>query len=459
MKVKHLSLTRHPEGSISELLTISCPLMLSMLSTNLMLFLDRLFLAHYNIQAMNSVVTASVIASIFLDGVIGIAAITEIFVGQYNGARHFKRVGTPVWQMLWYCVFTILIFLPLSFFGAPFLLRADVHYEHGQDFFKILMYFGPLYPMVTVLSAFFIGRGKVKFAMVVALAGNILNISLDYIFISGIPGLLPALGATGAALATGISQTFQVIVLFCSFLNTEHRKVFGTANWHFKKSLFFKCFTVGLPNSFSNIIELIAWSVLADMLATVSQDHITVYSIVQSFLLLFTFGVSGLQKGLMNLHANFLGGGNLQATKQSLYSSKKVVMLLIGIFAIPLLILPDYLISLFINTSSDPMNQFELAKSIKQALFWLWLYFLFDGFGWLFSSVLIAAGDTKFLMLMNVTSAWIYSIVPTYIVIVLFQGSPTMVWEISLLYAGGNTLCYYWRYKSNRWKKNTLRVA
>jgi len=47
-------LTRHPVGSKSEIWAISWPLMLGFCSNSLMLFCDRLFLAHYSLEAMNA---------------------------------------------------------------------------------------------------------------------------------------------------------------------------------------------------------------------------------------------------------------------------------------------------------------------------------------------------------------------------------------------------------------------
>ena len=48
------SLTRYPEGSIRELWTISFPLMVSTFAMLFMIFTDRIFLAHYSIDAMNA---------------------------------------------------------------------------------------------------------------------------------------------------------------------------------------------------------------------------------------------------------------------------------------------------------------------------------------------------------------------------------------------------------------------
>jgi Na+-driven multidrug efflux pump len=47
-------LTAYPQGSLRELWQISFPLIISLMSASLMLFLDRLFLAHYSLASLNA---------------------------------------------------------------------------------------------------------------------------------------------------------------------------------------------------------------------------------------------------------------------------------------------------------------------------------------------------------------------------------------------------------------------
>src|SRR5687767_7282451 len=105
-------LTHYKEGSVKELWAISFPLILSMLSINVMIFIDRLILAKYDTRAMNAAVVAGLIFSIFQYGMMGIAGVSEVFVGQFNGAQKLRRIGEPIWQMIWFALLTIFIFIP-----------------------------------------------------------------------------------------------------------------------------------------------------------------------------------------------------------------------------------------------------------------------------------------------------------------------------------------------------------
>ena len=117
-------LTKHPEGSVRELFTIAFPLMLSILSGNLMMFLDRLILANYSLEAMNAAAAAGMACMVIQYGAIGIASIAEVFVGQYNGAKKYAQAAQPTWQMVWFSLMTTVIFLAAAKWSGPFHSRS-----------------------------------------------------------------------------------------------------------------------------------------------------------------------------------------------------------------------------------------------------------------------------------------------------------------------------------------------
>lgn len=444
-------LTQYTEGSVRELWTISYPLILGVLSGNGLLFLDRILLAKYNMQAMNAAVVAWLVFGVFQYGTMGVAAISEIFVGQYNGADKIQKIGAPVWQMIWFSLITSLLFIPIGIFAESFFIPYSDYMIDGAAFFRILMLFGPIFPLVAALSSFFVGQGQVKLVMITTILSNTLNILLDYLLIFGINDLLPALGASGAAIATGIAQTFQAIMLFVIFLKRKHRNLHGTNQWYFNPKLFWHMLKIGFPRSLSDILSAIAWGVLPQILVLASEAHITVYSIGDSFYVLLGFGFWGLQKGITTVAANYIGANREEILTQSLRSGIKIVLVMMLILAIPVFLLPDRLAEIFLNQKNSTLFSEEIRHYLATSIRWLWLYFLFDGVAWLFHGVLVAAGDTKFIMLLSSISPWVFSILPTYITIIYLKADPTATWILSVIYGGLNAACLLLRYKKKQW--------
>lgn len=440
-------LTPYTEGSVRELLAISFPLILSMLSTNVMAFVDRLILAQYDITAMNAAVVAGYFASIFQYGAMGIVSISEIFVGQYNGSNKHQKIGEPVWQMIWFSFFTFFLFIPMGLSGSYFIVPE--YAVSGIPFYQWHMFFGPFFALSTTLSSFFIGRGSVKFVMFATILSNIINIALDFVFIFGLKNILNPMGAEGAAIATGIAEALQALILFSVFLNKSHRKTYGTGKWIFKAKLFWQSIHLGVPNCLSSVIEMFAWAVLTNILASASEFHITVYSIGDSFFSLFAFGFIGLQMGITSVAANYIGANREEILKKSLWSGIKIIFVIMLIMIIPLCFFSDKLTEAFLS-GTDPLFNEEIKTYVLVAARWLWLYFIFDGISRLITGVLTAAGDTLFIMFMNGISAWAFSVLPTYLALHYLKSSPITSWILFAGYGFLNAYSFYIRYKRKR---------
>lgn len=452
--LSHLS--PHPAGSIRELWHISFPLMLTTLSGSLMLFCDRLILARYSIDAMNAVTLAGSVCAIFQFGTIAIVSIAEVFVGQYNGAKHFKLLGEPVWQMIWFCVMTLLLFLPLGFLAGPLFLPQKYH-ALGIPYFQWIMIFGPILPMISALAAFFIGQGKVNLVTFNAVFANLLNLLLGVIFVFGIPKFgIPSLGTLGIAIATITAQIIQLVILFVVFLAPRHRTQHGTTHYKLKLDTFTKCIRIGLPNSISHMIEITGWASLIYMLSLVSETHVTLLSIGQSVLLLFAFASEGLQKGVLAIASNFIGANEPQMIKKLFHASLQLIFYIILFLALPLLLMPNWIINSFTSTSISSVELNELQELAKVVLFWIWIYFIFDIIVWVLAAILTAAGDTRFIMIVNALNIWLFAIFPIYFFVVKMNGAPILNWQLIQLYVLANLICFFYRYQSNKWNSFLL---
>ncbi len=449
----HGQLTSQKEGSIRELLFISLPLILSIFSTNIMSFFDRLILTQYDVHALNTAVVVGNVYAFFQYGAIGIAAISEVFVGRFNGAKKFRRLGEPVWQMIWFSAITACVFIPVGLFAGPYFIRNPENVLDGIPYFKWLMIFGPAAALDAALSSFFIGRGQVKLVMVITILSNIINIALDYLLIFGGKNI-PSLGASGAAIASGIAQTVQTSILMLIFLSPHHRLNHGTGSWQFKPKLFFQSIKIGLPSALSSIIELSAWYALSRILDSAGDSHITIYSIGDSFFILFGFGFWGLQRGIISLVANYLGAKKEEVVNACLRSGIKLVIGIMLILTIPLIFFPEFLVQKFLNVDPDFLPSEELIRYGVSAIRWLWVYFMLDAIAWLLCGVLTASGDTKFVMVMNSISAWFFCVIPIYICVGLLKGTPVLTWAFCALYGLFNVVCFSLRYRQLYISKN-----
>ncbi len=445
-------LTQYPEGGLRELWKISLPLMISSLASLFMIFTDRIFLAHYSIEALNASVNAGTFAWGLMAGVGMITAMSEVFVAQYNGARHFKRLGLPVWQMVWFALFSALFFIPIAIWGAPLIFGANQYGGLETSYFRLLMFFSPGYALMMAFSGFFIGRGKTKVMIWLAIIANLINILLDWVLIFGIPGLIPEMGIQGAAIATCFGYLFESVVLGILFLKRENREQFGANSWKFNAKEMKKCLRIGLPQGIFYTLEIFGWAVFYWMMTSLGEKHITISSICQSFTILLSFFSDGLSRGAAAVAGNFIGSKRYHLLPKVLKAGFYLVclfsLLTIGIFVID----PVDTVQLLFIQNLDMSYQ----ASLKICMVFAFTYVFFEGLRWLFSGLLIAAGDTLFLLLAGSLSVWAFLLAPIYWFVVKQHLSVEYAWGLTVIYAAIFFAVYWLRFRGGSWQKIDL---
>lgn len=455
MNTTDSTLTKYKGGSFGELFSICLPLMLTAVSGSLMYFLDRVILARYSVDAMNAAVSGWMAFAVLQFAVYAVASITEVFVGQYNGAKRYRDLGAPVWQMLYFSLMSGIVFIPFAFVAGPWVIPS--HYESlGVPYFKWTMLLGMFFPMIGALSGFFVAQGKTKMVLLIAVVSNVLNIVLDYLLVFGVEGFVPFMGTKGAAVATGISQLLAVSAYLILFLKPLHRREHGTGDAHFRPSLFMRCLKVGVPAAIGHGLEILPWTLLLGLVASQGNIHMTVFVVCQSVFVLFVFVSEGLQKGVTAIVSNYVGKKELGMIPGVLRSGVKLCLLMAGIIFIPFWFYPDVIVHTFLSEELGAYGFAELEGIFRISLMGVWAALAFDFFVWLLVGVIIGAGDTKFFMWMSSMSGWLFSMLPVWIGYHFFQAGPTYAPLIFWFSTSGTALCYYVRYRTGCWKGKAL---
>ena len=452
------SLTCYPEGSVRELWSVSFPLMISSLAMLLMLFTDRIFLSHYSIGAFNASVNAGTLAWAFMAGFGMIAAMSEIFVAQYNGAKIFLKLGSPVWQMIWFSLFSFLFFIPMAIWGAPAIFSGDLYAELEIEYFRWVMFFAPTYALMTACSGFFIGRGKTKLMIALAIAANGFNILLDRLLIFGVDGYIPEMGIQGAAIATCFGYCFQSAVLFYLFLRKENREQFGTGNWRFCSSQMAQCLKIGVPQGIFCALEIFGWAVFYWMMTALSEKHITISSICQSFNILLSFFFDGLYRGSAAVAANFIGARQYLLVNRVLKSGLALLLVFLSIVSLIFIFDPVEITRMifFAQREGNPILDPTFASSLKICMLLSFAYLFFDGLRWVLSALLTAAGDTLFLLILGSLSVWAFLLLPIYTIVVQNRLDVEYAWGLTVLYAILFFIVYWIRFKRGAWQSVDL---
>lgn len=430
------------ESSTPSLLRLSIQNMLTLVSVNLMLFVDRIILAKYSTESLNASVAASAICNIFIFGAIAMVGIGDVFIGQCFGAGRTKKIGEIIWQMVWFSLITALVFCALSRVLPGHLWPAADESSLNVIYFKWTMCLGFLPVLVGALTSFFVGTKRFGFALMSVVMASTIKLILELPLVFGIDGFIPSLGIKGAILATAISQVVHIIVLALVMVKKENRSRFRSLSFRFQPSLFAECLKLGMPQSLGNMLNYAAWGIVVSLLASAGQKHLMMYTIIDSLYALFGFATEGLQKSVLSISANLIGSGQTshlpRLFKKALLGLVPILLLL----AIPLLFFPG-LVS----------NGFDIGilsqKEISLACLVIWIYFGFDGISWILNGLLTAMGDTLFVSPINGLTSFIGA-GATYAMTVMSDCRPEVTCWVSIIYGLLNSMLLLLRYKTRR---------
>ncbi|MDR2200697.1 MAG: MATE family efflux transporter [Puniceicoccales bacterium] len=447
-----VNLTKYSSGGIGELLSIAWPMILTSAVSSLMVMVDRMILSRYSVEAFNACFGAIQWCWALYFTPLEFTFIAEVFVGQYNGARRFREIGPLIWQMIWLCLALFALFIPIALWGPPLLL-ADNIAQLGIPYMRIILLFIPIAVIgYGALVAFFVGRGETKIVSVATIISGILNAILDCILIFGWGGI-PEYGIVGAAVATVISQSLLTLLLFCIFLKKSNREIYGTGQICFRPKLLKQCLKVGSPNALNRLISSFIWATMTQIIVKhVTEVEFQGYSISHSIYLLFYPVVEGISAGVRTVCSNAIGARTFEIVRKNIRSWLFLAIISIIFSLLGMVIYPDGFIGLFLKE----MGGSEAYGIARHMLHWAWFVFALDVIVMNALSVLLASGDTKFTMLVNTLSFFLFAVLPTYIAIVYFHCGSVIFWQFFILDSSIRLLCFILRYRSGRWVRGRI---
>jgi putative MATE family efflux protein len=371
------------------LITMSAPMMVSMLVQALYNIVDSMFVAQINENALTAVSLAFPVQN-FMIAVgagtgVGINALLSRSLGEKNTVNANKAAGNGIFLALLSCI--AFVFFGLSSVRPFFEAQTNVTeiIKYGRDYlFVCCVCSFALFGQIT-LERLLQSTGKTFYTMITQTAGAITNIILDPILIFGYFGL-PQLGVTGAAIATVIGQ-FVAFLLAVYYNIAKNREISLTVKKIRPDSAIIKkIYAVGVPSIIMVSIGSVMIFGMNKILLAFTPTAAAVFGVyfkVQSFVFMPIFG---LNNGMVPILAYNLGAKKrarlIGTIKLSIVYA--VCIMLIGLAVFQLI--PDKLLLLF-NASTE-----MLAIGIP-ALRIISISYLFAGFCIVAGSVFQAMGN------------------------------------------------------------------
>ncbi len=456
---KHRSNYPYEPGGYREVFAIAFPLILSTASLTMMLFVDRMFLAWYSLNAVAAAVPGGITYFTICSLFIGVAQYTNSIVAQNHGANKKQACSRAVAQGIWFS----LISVPLILMCIPLGRLVLIWGGHGPDivpleieYFTILMIGGTLLPFNAALSSFFSGRGRTSIVMWGNVAGNAANILLDYLLIFGKWGF-PELGIRGAAIATATTNLIPAIYWLSLYLAPKYQFKYKTRkSFHWDKGMFLVLLKFGIPSGIQFFLDVAAFTVFVLLIGRLGEVNLAASNIVLSIELLAFLPMVGVSIATATLVGEYIGRGQMDIAEKSVHTALKSAFMYTGVLAILFFAIPEQFIKVFTAGQGDQANFTEVVRTAINLLKIIAIYTIFDALYIIYSGALKGAGDTKFAMWAQVIVAWVLFVIPVYLIVVKFQLGLYPAWVAVLCYVILLGVVFWLRFRSGAWRRISL---
>lgn len=398
------------------LLSMSLPMMASMLVQALYNIVDAYFVAQYSDKAMAAVTLAMPVQNLMIAVAVGTGVGVNSLLSRSLGEKNQKAVNSSAMNGLFLAVITGIVFAVGGFFlSEPFIMLQKNDpglVQNGAVYLQICTVGGMGVFVQIMFERLLLSTGKTMFVMISQATGAIVNIVLDPIMIFGRFGF-PEMGAAGAALATIIGQWCGMGLAI--FLN---HKMNHEVKLHFRGfrpslSMIKKIYAVGLPSIIMQAVGSVMTFGMNQILIRFSETAVTLFGIyfrLQSFVFMPVFG---LNNGMVPIVAYNYGAQNKKRiTKVIRYS----IFYAVGIMCLGVIlfqVFPRELLEIF---NASP----ELLKIGVPALRIISIHFLLAGFCIVMGSVFQALGNGVFSLINSVSRQLIVLLPAAYLLANIF---------------------------------------
>jgi len=446
-------------SSYRDVLRVSMPLVVSMCTTVVMTFTDRVFLANYSIDAIAAALPAGITAFVFLSFFADTAGYANVIIAQYTGAGDLQRVGNAMWQGIYFSLIAWLAMIGISLGAGP-LFELAGHAAEVQQleviYFRILCLGSGVYIVGMSLASFYTGRGATRPVMIIYIIGMLLNVPLDYALINGI-WIFPELGILGAGLATVFAWTVVTLLLACMVFTRENDRIFKVIkNFHFNSDLFRRLLRFGVPSALQFSLDVFAFLFFVFMVGRLGKVELAVTNIAISLDSVSFRPLIGFALGTSTLVGQALGRNR---PDQAVDAAKATMVIAAGyIFVLILLyvVVPQPLLNLFRPRDVSAESFAVIRDTGVMVLRFVAAYLLLDGLYMISTAVLKGAGDTKFIMWSIGLLSLLGMVIPLYIGMAVFGLGLYFAWSCMVLFIFLLAAITFGRFRQGKWK--TMRV-
>lgn len=386
------------------LISMSLPMMASMLVQALYNIVDSIFVSRVSEAALTAVSISFPIQNLMISLGVGIGVGVNALLSKSLGEGNQKHAQRIALQGIFIELICCLIFILIGFFAMDVFFRGQTNDAEiialGKDYLSICCIFSVGLFAQLIFERLLQATGRTMLSMISQCTGAITNILCDPLLIFGVPALgIPAMGVTGAAIATVFGQIVGGIVAIVLNVRKNKELHFAVRGFRVEGKVCGSILYIGIPSAIMGSIgSFMTYGINKILFAfgEIGKTAAAVFGIyfkLQSFVFMPVFG---LNNGMVPIVSFNYGARRADRILQTVRLSAiyAVSIMVVGMAVVQLI--PGQLLLLF--DASEHMLRIGVP-----ALRIISLCFVFAGFTIVCSSVFQALGNSFFSMIMSIT--------------------------------------------------------
>lgn len=386
------------------LISMSLPMMASMLVQALYNIVDSIFVSRVSEAALTAVSISFPIQNLMISLGVGIGVGVNALLSKSLGEGNQKHAQRIALQGIFIELICCLIFILIGFFAMDVFFRGQTNDAEiialGKDYLSICCIFSVGLFAQLIFERLLQATGRTMLSMISQCTGAITNILCDPLLIFGVPALgIPAMGVTGAAIATVFGQIVGGIVAIILNVRKNKELRFAVRGFRVEGKVCGSILYIGIPSAIMGSIgSFMTYGVNKILFAfgEIGKTAAAVFGIyfkLQSFVFMPVFG---LNNGMVPIVSFNYGARRADRILQTVRLSAiyAVSIMVVGMAVVQLI--PGQLLLLF--DASEHMLRIGVP-----ALRIISLCFVFAGFSIVCSSLFQALGNSFFSMIMSIT--------------------------------------------------------
>lgn len=376
------------------LITMSLPMMASMLVQALYNIVDSIFVSRISEDALTAVSLAFPIQTLLIAVAGGTGVGVNALLSRSLGEKKFKEADRAANMGFLLMLISYVAFAVFGIFGSRMFFESQVDaslpnakeiVSYGTSYLQICLIFSFGIMLEMMLERILQATGKTFFTMITQGVGAVVNIILDPILIFGLCGA-PHLGIAGAATATVVGQiiAMSLAVFFNITKNTDVSLSFRKMKPH--GAAIGSIYRVGIPSIIMQAIGSIMTYGMNKILAPFSTTAVAVFGVyfkLNSFIFMPVFG---LNNGIIPIIAYNYGARKKERILQTIRFGIAISVSIMFVGMCIFLAIPDKLLLLF---DASP----EMLKIGKTALRIICTHFMLAGCSIILMSTFQAFGE------------------------------------------------------------------